>query len=440
MSQPQLATSSPHAIQPPAPPPTPPREALDVPAPRQYAPYRDKEDPALLAAWRRLEDYSFVSTDRKLAYTGLRSAVIWIGFATSTLAVLAAYLPAWLAGVGLGGAFSDVLAFIVRSSLVIMPILSVGLMTYTNQFASSTVWIEYRISAEIIRQHIYLYRMGAGRFQGMDRQQAQRQLLQVVKAADERLSKRKVTIPDMRQEETDMVDKINNRLGEGDDGFAPLPATIYISARVEQQINWYIRKLQDDYASLRRNRVLALLISGIGAVIAALLPTMEGLVAITTALGVAFGLRNDTRMFGATYGIYHITAQRLQSLIAEWRVLSKEEQAEPQRLQSFVANAEALLYEEGKAWRQTAVQLQANSEEALQTMLRNSDDSSTPDGAPPKLLSDDDDLDALIGPPTPPSVHATASAANGLLLLPDDEPPIHWEQSPQAANGSSAQG
>jgi len=435
MSQADPSTS-PHAIQPPPPPPAPDPAILATPAPISYAPYLDKQDPALLTAWRRLEDYSYVSTDRKVAYTRLRSAVIWTGFATSALAVLSAYIPDWLASVGLMGAFSEVATFLIRAALVVLPILSVGLMTYTNQFASSVAWIEYRISAEIIRQHIYRYRMGAGRFRGMDRQQAQRQLLAVVRAADERLARRKVTIPDIRQPEADMVNKINRRLGEGDDGFAPLSPETYISARVEQQIGWYIDKLQDDYAQLRMNRVLALTISGIGAVIAALLPSLEGLVAITTALGVAFGLRNDTRMFGATYGIYHITAQRLQMMIAEWQVLTAEERQEPAKFQDFVARVEDMLYEEGKIWRQTAIQLQSNSEEALQNMLRNTKTPTEGEPRDTKLVSDEDDLDDLIGPP--PAVGA-ASMTSSALLLPDesDADAIRWEQQPQAANGKA---
>ena len=436
MSQPDLSTS-PHAIQPPPPPPAPDPAILTTPAPLTYAPYLDKQDPALLTAWRRLEDYSTVSTDRKMAYTKLRGAVIWTGFATSALAVLSAYIPDWLASVGLTGLFSEAAAFVVRAALVVLPILSVGLMTYANQFASSVAWIEYRISAEIIRQHIYRYRMGSGRFRGMDRQQAQRQLLAVVKAADERLARRKVTIPDIRKSQSDAlsVERINDRLKEGDDGFAPLSPEVYIRARIEPQIDWYIGRLQDDYRALRRNRVIALLISGLGAVIAALLPSGEGLVAVTTALGVAFGLRNDTRMFGATYGIYHITAQRLQMLIAEWRVLTKEEQEDPAKFQEFVARVEDMLYEEGRLWRQTAIQLQSNSEQALQNMLRNNQPSERDDKSG-KLVADDDDLDALIGPPPPVGI---APLTGRTLLLPDESEPdaIRWEQPPQVSNGKA---
>ncbi|MCS6834775.1 MAG: DUF4231 domain-containing protein [Anaerolineae bacterium] len=436
MSQPDLSTS-PHAIQPPPPPPAPDPAVLATPAPLTYAPYLDKQDPALLTAWRRLEDYSFVSTDRKKAYVKLRSAVIWTGFATSALAVLSAYVPDWLAVLGVMGLPSDLIVFAIRAALVTLPIVSVGLMTYANQFASSVAWIEYRISAEIIRQHIYRYRMGAGRFRGMDRQQAQRQLLAVVKAADERLARRNVTIPDIRKPEAYEVEveRINDRLAEGDDGFAPLSSEVYISARIEPQINWYVKRLQDDYKALRENRVIALTISGIGAVIAALLPSGEGLVAITTALGVAFGLRNDTRMFGATYGVYHVAAQRLQMMIAEWRVLTQEEREDPAKLQDFVARVEDILYEEGKLWRQTAIQLQSNSEEALQNMLRNQP--SERDDKSNKLMADDDDLDALIGPP--PSVGA-ASVTGAAPLLPDESDPdaIRWEQPPQASNGKAA--
>jgi len=128
MSQADPSTS-PHAIQPPPPPPAPDPAILATPAPISYAPYLDKQDPALLTAWRRLEDYSYVSTDRKVAYTRLRSAVIWTGFATSALAVLSAYIPDWLASVGLMGAFSEVATFLIRAALVVLPILSVGLLS-----------------------------------------------------------------------------------------------------------------------------------------------------------------------------------------------------------------------------------------------------------------------------------------------------------------------
>ena len=429
------SNGSPHIIQPPEAPSSAPVSALTpVQVDPRYAPYRAVDDPALIMAWRRFLDYDFVSSDRKWAHIHLRSRVIWLSFATSAVAVLSTFGQAWeTTGYSpLALTLLDIGFFILRLSLVVMPILSVGMMSYASQFASSTSWIEYRVSAEIIRQHIYLYRMGAGRFKGLSQQAAQRELIRVVNIADARLARKRATIPDMRLNENqlsnaELAEAIKRQLNAGDDGFSLLSADQYTDLRVKTQIAWYVKRIENDYKALRNTRVQALFVSGIGAVIAAVFLNFEGLVAITTALGTALSLRNDTRMFGATYGIYHLTARRLQNRIVQWNVLSQQEKGSSEEIDKLVSDTERLFYEEIRTWRDTAVQMQASTEQSLQNMLRNPNDKNgEPDAA--SLADTSDDLEELLG--APQGEYVQIADAQALILTPEDgeNPPIAWHK------------
>ena len=130
-------------------------------APTQKAP----PDPALIAAWRRLLDFDNKSTSEKMDYQRIRMWVLWLSFLSSALAVVSAF------------PVGDLLHFLFRVALVMLPVASVALMNFAREYATSTDWIEYRVTAELIRTQIYLYRMEAGEYTQKDTQSQQKLLL-----------------------------------------------------------------------------------------------------------------------------------------------------------------------------------------------------------------------------------------------------------------------
>lgn len=326
----------------------------------------EKKDPALTAAWRRLLDYDRVSTQQKQNYQRLRGYVIALGLLTSAGAVFSGYI-------GQIPSIGAELQNVIRILLVIMPIISVALMNYASQFASSTAWVEYRVGAEKIRSQIYLYRMKAGDYKGLSTHQAQRALLDTIQAADQRINEQNVTLPYMEITDESIYEQIAQKTNAKnlDTGMTiPITAEEYLTWRVRPQIEWYINKIQRDYLSLQRERIMVLVVAGAGSVISGLNLGLESLVAVTTALGIALMLRSETRMYGATYGIFHYTAGRLQLEMNRWEILSEKQKTDSAQQMELVTRIEQIFDDERELWRAQAVQAQSSNDQAISNQIQ----------------------------------------------------------------------
>lgn len=341
-----------------------------------------QHDPALLAAWRRFVDYDRVSTAQKAEYQSIRSWVITLGLAASTGAVLSVFVST-IPFLGQG------LKEFLRIALIILPIVSVALMNYSAQFATSTAWIEYRVGAETIRSAIYRYRLRAGEFMGKGDLERQKLLLDVIHAADQRIEEQGATLPYVQQFDDTLLEKIATKTDTPalDNGLNPLDLQQYIESRSIPQMNWYIRKISNDYDKMRRERIQALVVAGAGSVISGLGWGLEGLVAITTAMGVALTRLAEMRMYGATYGIFHMTATRIQEELTRWQILPLEEQRKPEVQAQFVANFEKIFEDEREMWRAHAINTQLSSEENISNNLKQSILAQSNPGQPLPILT-----------------------------------------------------
>ena len=384
---------------------------------------KEIEHAAVIAAWQRFIDYDTVSTEQKKAYHDIRSWVITLGLLTSAGAVFTTYigipdrsllfqivlflpllsflimggyyayreksLIVGFKSLGKIGTFPLAVTFVIvaislfiisldisrgdwlRVLLIIMPIASVALMNYASEFATSTDWIDYRYAAERIRSEIYKYRMGAGEYTSEVKQENQRKLLDTVAQIDLEVAKKQnlKAEPFIQTTYKDILKRINDLQwvgGEKNDGLQPMTIDQYIEWRSKDQLDWYINKIQKDYSSKQRDRRLALVIAGIGSVFAGIGAGLETLVAITTAIGVTLALQTESRMYGATYGIFHHAALRVQNELSRWNVFGEENRKEQDNIIQFVNRIEAIFAEEREEWRKQAMQLlQANEQSIL---------------------------------------------------------------------------
>lgn len=395
-------------------------QRLEVTAmPPEYEPFKD---PALISAWRRFLDYDRVSTNQKRSYLRIREWVILLYFLSASGAVMTAILQA-------SGAAPEWLLNSLRLLLVIMPLVSIGLNNYANQFASSTAWIEYRVGAETIREKIYLYRLRAGEFALLPSlQDRQRKLLEVVNETDRRIDRANATLPYMQPLEAEKLpgqsvpERVRRKTDTPyrtdnepyDDGFSPLSVAQYLHFRIRHQVDWYTRRIEGDYNAVKLARLFALIIAGTGSVIAALGNGLEGLVAITTAAGVALTMKSDSRMYGATYATYHLTASRLRTELAQWEILTPEQQQDPEIATEVVTRMEKILSDEREAWRSSAIELQNTADRTVTAHLRTD---GNPIAVASRRANSLDEYPTLAGPivePTP-----TAAPPSDKLLKAD---------------------
>src|SRR5690606_23933869 len=118
--------------------------------------------------------------------------------------------------------------------LIILPIISVALLNYANQFASSVSWIEYRVGAEMIRSQIYMYRLKAGAYKDKSLNDSQKHLLAIIHSADVRIEEKNATLPYQQTiKEQELIDAIAKKTDATDDrGIEPLTVEKYINYRL----------------------------------------------------------------------------------------------------------------------------------------------------------------------------------------------------------------
>ncbi|XWX03656.1 DUF4231 domain-containing protein [Aggregatilineales bacterium SYSU G02658] len=399
-----------------------PQRLQTTSTPSEYDAFKD---PALLSAWRRFLDYDRVSTSQKRSYLRIREWVILLYFLAASGAVITTLLQA-------SGEMNELVVNGLRLLLVIIPLISVGLNSYANQFASSIAWIEYRVGAETIREKIYLYRLRAGEFAPLlSLQDRQRKLLEMVNEADRRIDRANATLPYMQSLESEKLpgksvpERVRRKTdtpftipGERfDDGFSPLSVADYLYLRIRNQIDWYTSRIEGDYNAVKLARLFALIIAGTGSVIAALGNGLEGLVAITTAAGVALTMKSDSRMYGATYATYHLTASRLRNELSQWEILTPEQQQDEEIGAELVARMEKILSEERETWRSSAIELQNNADRTVTAHIRTD---GNPIAAVSQRANSLDEYPMLVGRVTEPTPSTAAPASPALLHA--DEP------------------
>lgn len=325
--------------------------------------YRTTADPALQYAWRLYLAYSDASKRQKTLYTRVRQWIILLGLTSSVVAVVIA-LPL-IAGVPL-------IKDLFRMVLVVLPIAVAVLMGFANQFTPNTLWIVYRYTAQSILREIYLYRMQAGPYAAAGQGSAisqQQTLSQRVRDARATTDKLEAIEPFLQKHSgpDEVIKRVQERYKrkQYDKGFGPMTGQHYIEERVSPQYDWYINKLDHDYKQSRRNRILMLVIAGLGSVFAALSADLAWLVVITTATVAALGTWMQLEMQGLTYGNYHLAASQLNDRLLEWQMLTQQQQALPANAAQLVADVEEIFRVEETAWMQQALQSQDIAEKSL---------------------------------------------------------------------------
>lgn len=87
--------------------------------------------------------------------------------------------------------------------------------------------------------------------------------------------------------------------------------------------------------------------------------------AVATALGLSIGMYIDLKMYGRTYALYHLAAEKLENEINRWSILPAEQKKLAARTAEFVTRVEEIFNEERYRWMQQAIQAQMASEQAL---------------------------------------------------------------------------
>jgi tetratricopeptide (TPR) repeat protein len=313
---------------------------------------------ALETAWQRYAEFDANALTAARRHLILRWWVIVLSVAATLLAILANLNE--MAGTTLG--------LTLKVGLILTPIVSSVILAFANKMQQGERWLVLRTGAEEIKKEIYLYRtllqQQEGRDQWLNERVAaiQRQVFEGV-GGDLVLKPYTGPIPPDYSPED-----VNN-----DPGFDDLLANDYLHYRLNEQLDYPARKLQELQSTRTRLQVAIFVAGGLGTLLAALanIPGFDGLsiwVALTTSIAAAFTAWLELRRVDSTINNYSQITLELKIMRDRWHSLSPQQQTGDEFFKLVVA-AEKILWSQHNKYisemRQAVADMQGKEGDVL---------------------------------------------------------------------------
>lgn len=325
----------------------------------------------LLQAWARLSVYD--STASVLKQKSVRQRYVVVGL----------ILVATVASVLTGIASENRITFFLAISALILPVMASYLMNDIVAFTGTTDWIKYRYTAEMMRMHIYLYRMQAGTYaQGPANKMDNRLSDNLTKLRDE-VSWDGIIPPSVIEPilEDDIIATIKsaNSYVPDDDGLSSISIEKFIEWRIDNQRAWYDKKVKSDFNRMKLFVRVAQFFLLLGSVVGALAGfiSIRGitLIAVTNAVSAALTSWSSVSMAGTAYAIFMIAAQKLGDLKREWFALQDDPDfidpvKNAKEIAKFAEKVENILLWERQEWYEMSLQGQAAGDKVIMEDLK----------------------------------------------------------------------
>lgn len=306
-----------------------------------------KTVPILNIAWTRYAFLDAASLRRSRANSRLRYWIIVLGVLATLFAILT---QIFFSAPGAEGTLSGLT---VKILFVTTPILASILAAFTAKFYANGNWLLTRSAAEEIRKEIYIFRTilqkKAGRRAHLEKRLAeiQRGLFRSL-AADFSFEEYQGPIPPHYS-----PDDPNS-----DPGFTDLSGDEYFRYRLQNQLNWHNKKINQYKYERRSMTIFILAAGGLGSVFAAWGGPLSLWVALTSSVTAALIGWQELRRVDAAIRNYSRVVVELTILSDHWQNLEQEERTQAE-FYKMVRSTEEVL------WSQN-VQYTKFMQEALQ--------------------------------------------------------------------------
>jgi hypothetical protein len=319
----------------------------------------EDKTPILNVAWNRFAHFDAIANERTGGYTRLRRWIAILGVLTTLFAVLAQIYPK---------EFPAILGVAVKIVLIALPIISSILAAFTNKFFGGGDWLVMRAGAEQILMEIYKYRTilqkSPDRRVWLEKQLADIQQQVYRGMGGEMVIKPyKGPIPPY-DDPTDPTD---------DAGFSDLTGEQYFRFRVESQLAWHMKKVNQFQNERVRLQIFILLAGGAGAFLAALDFSMW--VALTASIAAALIGWQELRNLDERLKNYSKVVLELMAISDHWQNLTDLERTEAE-FYSMVENTEKVLWSQNveyiKSMQETVTKVGKADESLIDDVLKKS--------------------------------------------------------------------
>jgi hypothetical protein len=327
-----------------------------------------QDDRVLLDAWAELSVYDRTATHLKERFVNRRIQVITLSLVATIASVATALVT------------PPELAYVAAAVAIGLPLVAAFLMNDIVQFTGTSSWIKYRYIAEMMRMHIYLYRMGADYYFGLKLEDEDDALSKNIAGVKTTINMNGVVPPTVTKPKSDAetkeAAKQANRYTKDESAWQKISdPESYLEWRLRSSRAWYESKIQTDFHNLKRYTrasQIALLVGALGSVLGSVIASVlqlsvniqiVTLVAITNALSAYLITRSNISMTGKTYSLFQITANHLTDLERNWKALQnnirmKDPKKRHEVVANFVNEVEKILLWEREEWYELALQNQ----------------------------------------------------------------------------------
>ena len=291
-------------------------------------------------AWGRFDDLDVAAIEKERLFHATQLGIL-------ALTVVATLLAIAISGSGLPAKMSlpwfrnvdvhDVLHIL----MIAIPILISMLAAFNARFREGNKWLLLRAAAESIKGQIFRYRTRTGIYSDEQCIQisAPLQLAGNIKDITTSLAQSEANRSSLPHRNVVDPARLKTLTPEG-----------YLRDRVEDQINYFVRKTAVLYRQLKRLQMWILIAGGLGTFLAAI--RLEVWVALTTALATAFTNKLEIDQVENSLVQYNVALTNLRNIQSWWKGLTAWEKTRNKNIDLLVDQTEKAIERETAGWVQ----------------------------------------------------------------------------------------
>lgn len=305
-----------------------------------------KPAPILEIAWTRYANLDLAADRRTAAFYSIRKWITWLGVLATLFAIVTQLYfpdlenpPAHLVFPGYG-----IVGIIVKVFFIAIPVVASIFAAFVTKFYSNGAWLIYRAGGEEIKKEIYFYRTILQKDKNR-RAYLEKRLGEIQRGLFRSLS------GEFAFEGYSGPLPSNYRPGEpnSDPGFHDLTGEEYFKYRLEHQLDWHNRKVNQRKIERRWMTIYILAIGGLGSVLAALGGPFALWVALTASIVAALLGWQELRNVDEVIKNYSKVVMELTILYDHWQNLEPEERT-PAEFYTMVNECEKVLWAQNKEY------------------------------------------------------------------------------------------
>lgn len=265
--------------------------------------------------------------------------------------------------------FFRAISELLRSFIIFIPIMITALLAAANRFNTGAKWLLLRGSAQSVMREIFKYRARADHYFSNEKGQSSREerLAERLKDINSALLQTDINTSALQSYKNSLPPV--NCIASNDDGVSRLSPEQYLSYRLEDQYNYYVKKTSQLEIKFKQLQWAIYVMGGIGTLLAAF--GMEVWIALTSSLVAAFGTYLEYQQIEKTLIKYNRAALELNNVKTWWIALPTIEQEKQFNIDNLVMRTEQILNSEFSDWMQEMQSVFSALKEKQQKMLKN---------------------------------------------------------------------